>query len=86
MADLITDYDSTGEDADKLDVTELIGTEEITQQNVGDYFQLSGGILSFDQDGAGTNHNMVQVMEFASPPAQLELIVDENQAPVVVTA
>ncbi|MES0868139.1 beta strand repeat-containing protein [Pseudovibrio sp. SCP19] len=86
VADLITDYDSTGEDADKLDVTELIGTEEITQQNVGDYFQLSGGILSFDQDGAGTNHNMVQVMEFSSPPAQLELIVDENQAPVVVTA
>ncbi|AEV37885.1 hemolysin-type calcium-binding repeat protein [Pseudovibrio sp. FO-BEG1] len=86
VADLITDYKSTGEDADKLDVTELVGTEEITQQNVGDYFQLSGGILSFDQDGAGTNHNMVQVMEFSSPPAQLELIVDENQAPVVVTA
>ncbi|KZK76179.1 Poly(beta-D-mannuronate) C5 epimerase 5 [Pseudovibrio sp. W64] len=86
IADLITDYDSSGDDADRLDVTELIGSEQVTQQNVGDYFQLSGGVLSFDQDGAGTNHNMVQVMEFSSPPAQLELIVDENQAPLVVTA
>ncbi|KZL28450.1 beta strand repeat-containing protein [Pseudovibrio sp. WM33] len=86
IADLITDYDSSGDDADRLDVTELIGSEQVTQQNVGDYFQLSGGVLSFDQDGAGTNHNIVQVMEFSSPPAQLELIVDENQAPLIVTA
>ncbi|MGH0002921.1 beta strand repeat-containing protein [Pseudovibrio ascidiaceicola] len=86
IADLITDYDSSGDDADRLDVTELIGSEQVTQQNVGDYFQLSGGVLSFDQDGAGTNHHMVQVMEFSSPPAQLELIVDENQAPLIVTA
>ncbi|KZL19669.1 VCBS domain-containing protein [Pseudovibrio sp. Ad37] len=86
IADLITDYDSSGDDADRLDVTELIGSEQVTQQNVGDYFQLSGGVLSFDQDGAGTTHNIVQVMEFSSPPAQLELIVDENQAPLIVTA
>ncbi|SFK74327.1 hypothetical protein SAMN04488518_108270 [Pseudovibrio ascidiaceicola] len=86
IADLITDYDSSGDDADRLDVTELIGSEQVTQQNVGDYFQLSGGVLSFDQDGAGTNHHMVQVMEFSSPPAQLELIMDENQAPLIVTA
>ncbi|WP_109315866.1 beta strand repeat-containing protein [Pseudovibrio ascidiaceicola] len=86
IADLITDYDSSGDDADRLDVTELLGSEQVTQQNVGDYFQLSGGVLSFDQDGAGTNHNMLQVMEFSSPPAQLELIVDENQAPLIVTA
>ncbi len=86
IPDLITDYDSSGLDADKLDVTQLIGSEQITQQNVGDYFQLSGGILSFDQDGAGTNHSMVQVMKFSSPPAQVELVIDETQAPLVITA
>ncbi|WP_420848450.1 calcium-binding protein, partial [Pseudovibrio axinellae] len=86
IADLITDYESSGVEADCLDVTQLIGSEQITQQNVGEYFHLSGGILSFDQDGEGTSHNMVQVMEFSSPPAQLELIVDENQAPLIVVA
>lgn len=86
LSDLIVDYDDSGEDADKLDVTELIGSEDITQENVGNYFQYSGGVLSFDQDSAGTNYQMIEVATFANPPQQVELIVDEAQAPVVVAA
>ncbi|SDR06629.1 calcium-binding protein [Pseudovibrio sp. Tun.PSC04-5.I4] len=86
IADLITDYISSGADADLLDATEMVGGEQIDQANAEDYFQLSGGILSFDQDGTGTNHSMEQVMNFSSPPAQVEIIIDESQAPVIITS
>ena len=77
ILDLIADYNFS--EGDVIDLSALLGSEPVTDQNAGEYVRTDGNSLSIDIDGAANGENFVAIAEFAFSPGHdaLRILVDD---------
>ena len=81
IQDLIADY-NFGE-GDVVDLSALLGSEDVNDTNANDYVRMDGKFLTVDVDGAANGESFVQIAEFLVAPGTdaLKILVDDDVTP-----
>ncbi|MEM5474120.1 VCBS domain-containing protein [Hoeflea sp. AS60] len=84
ILDMIADYNFA--DGDVVDLSALLGSEDVTDTNANDYVRMDGKFLTVDVDGTTGGENFVQIAEFSVAPGAeaLKILVDDDTHTVTI--